>query len=309
MESGYKLLLTKDIIAILDGDEEIGGTFKFSDATSITLKMPYLSGPKLCEISTKFGLPVHYSRNGGNLSRWEYLYDLMEYCIVNNNVSNLLSYLFDKKQFSSMLLGHNVKDVENAYHAVLTLAMNRINGLLYFGGHELVAVGEQYIIRRIGENVSVVAPKIKTVTRDYIRDISKRAMLDIEENHFDSAITKSRTLLEEVFLYVVEQKNTSTVHNGKIKDQYKLVKNLYNMHVDANMDKRIKELLSGLEKIISSITEMRNAEGDAHGVGARRIGVADYHARLFVNAATTVADFILSVANNKNDTKRQHQRK
>ena len=39
MESSYKLLLTKDIIAILDGDEEIGEIFKFSDGTNITLKM------------------------------------------------------------------------------------------------------------------------------------------------------------------------------------------------------------------------------------------------------------------------------
>ena len=32
-------------------------------------------------------------------------------------------------------------------------------------------------------------------------------MEDVEQHNFDSAITKSRTLLEEIFCYVIEQKN------------------------------------------------------------------------------------------------------
>lgn len=33
-----------------------------------------------------------------------------------------------------------------------------------------------------------------------------RAVIDIENSNFDSAITKSRTLLEETFCYVIELK-------------------------------------------------------------------------------------------------------
>lgn len=65
------------------------------------------------------------------------------------------------------------------------------------------------------------------------------------------------------------------------------------------MDKRINTLLSGLEKIVSSIAEMRNKASDSHGVGANRITIADHHARLYVNSAMTMADFILSVADKK----------
>ena len=304
MECAYKLLLTKDIIGILDGDEELG-EFKLSDETSIVLSMPYLSGPALCKLSTKFGLSVHYSIKGVNLSRWMYLRNLMEYCIENGSLSNLLSFLFNKQRFSKMFSGYSVKVIDNAYRSVLHLAMDRINGCLYFGGHELIVMNNQYHVRKIGRSVSIEAPRIKSITREYIRDISERSLVDIEEHHFDSAITKSRTLLEEVFLYVIELENEKPINSGKIKEQYKLVKSLYNMHTDAGVDKRINGLLSGLEKVISAIAEMRNAEGDAHGVGATRIGISEYHARLFVNAATTVADFILSVASNKNRKQRQ----
>lgn len=85
------------------------------------------------------------------------------------------------------------------------------------------------------------------------------------------------------------------MENGDIGKLYGQVKDLYNMHADKNLDKRINMLLSGLEKIISSIAEMRNKESDAHGVGNKRIGISDYHTRLFVNASVAMADFILSV--------------
>lgn len=80
-----------------------------------------------------------------------------------------------------------------------------------------------------------------------------------------------------------------------MSDLYKQVKDSYNMHGDANTDKRINTLLSGLEKIVSAISEMRNKDSDAHGVGASRITIDEHHARLFVNAAMAMADFILSV--------------
>ena len=68
------------------------------------------------------------------------------------------------------------------------------------------------------------------------------------------------------------------------------------MHQDRDLDKRVNSLLSGLEKIVSAIAEMRNKGSDAHGVGAKRISIDEHHARLFVNSAMTMADFILSVS-------------
>lgn len=152
------------------------------------------------------------------------------------------------------------------------------------------------IDKEVRSNVKISTPAITRVNRDYIKDISIRAMQDIDNQNYDSALTKSRTLLEEVFCYVIEMKNVIPSDKGDIGKLYKQVKDLYNMHTDSNMDKRINTLLSGLEKIVGSIAEMRNKASDSHGVGANRINIADYHARLYVNSAMTMADFILSVA-------------
>lgn len=155
------------------------------------------------------------------------------------------------------------------------------------------------IMEREESSVHISAPAISCVNRDYIKDIAARAMADVDANSFDSAITKSRTLLEEVFIYAIEKKGETPSESGDIGKLYAQVKSLYNMHQSKDMDKRINGLLSGLEKILSSIAEMRNKGSDSHGVGAKRINIADHHARLFVNAAMTMADFVLSVCKKK----------
>ena len=192
-------------------------------------------------------------------------------------------------------MGHDAEAIENAYNSYIKTIVGKINGILYFGGNELISDGKQFSIRKIGAKVEVKAPVIKNIDREYIRSISTRAMEDVDKKNYDSAITKSRTLLEEVFCYVIEKDNKTPTTSGNMGDLYKQVKDSYNMHGDANTDKRINTLLSGLEKIVSAISEMRNKDSDAHGVGASRIAIDEHHARLFVNAAMAMADFILSV--------------
>ena len=194
--------------------------------------------------------------------------------------------------------GHTPDIIEKAYDEICKAVIDQINGSLYFGGNELVVVGKSFVIRKIGTTVAVAAPAVKSITRSYISDISQRALQDISDGSFDSAITKSRTLLEEVFIFVIEKKGEEPSAKGDIGKLYGQVKSLYNMHQIKEADVRINSLLSGLKKILSAIAQMRNTNSDAHGVGAKRINLSDYHARLFVNSATTMADFILSVGDN-----------
>ena len=293
-DSPYELLRTKEIFAILDGDTKYG-KYEFNDGTELRIMMPYLSGPDLCRLSTLFVVSITYSWVGANLSRWQYLDNLMLHCIEENRCSDLLAYLFDKKQFSKMLSGHEADDINAAYDHITKSIIQEINRVLSFGGNKLAIVGKQFIVKPIGSTVRVEVPKIKTIDREYIKSISARALDDIEQKNYDSAITKSRTLLEETFCYVIELKSETPSDSGDIAKLYKQVRTLYNMHTDANIDRRINTLLSGLNSIVSAIAEMRNKDSDAHGVGANRISIDEHHARLFINSAMTMADFIISV--------------
>lgn len=295
-KSKFELLREKSILSILDGDEDFGTLEVNGTDSGIKISMPYLSGPTLCDISNKFGLPVTYGWNGGAQSRWAYLDNLLAHCIQNKRESDLLAFLFSKGQFVDKLRGQTPEVIEYAYAQIVNAVIGQINGALYFGGNELVQVGKVFVICELGSTVSVATPSVKTIDRSYITDLSDRAMKDVIDGNYDSAITKSRTLLEEVFCYVIEKKGEDPSESGDIGKLYNQVKQLYNMHQSKDMDKRINGLLSGLEKILSAIAEMRNKGSDSHGVGAKRISIADHHARLFVNSAMTMADFVLAVS-------------
>ncbi|MGN1065786.1 MAG: abortive infection family protein [Thermoguttaceae bacterium] len=296
-QSPFRLLMKKEIYAILDGDRTFED-YKFGDDCSVTqIAMPYLKGSDLCKISKLFGASANYDQK---LSRWEYLENLFEHCIKTNQCTELLSYLFSKQQFSSILSGHDTLVIEDAYNSFIQTIIKKINESLYFGDYELITNEKHLTLRKICTKIEIQTPEIKNIDREYVRSVSSRAAVDIRNKNFDSAITKSRTLLEEVFCYAIEKKGMTPPSSGNMGDLYKRVKELYNMHGDANTDRRINTLLSGLEKIVSSISEMRNKGSDAHGVGATRIAIKEHHAQLFVNAAMAMADFILSVEKNAN---------
>lgn len=296
MNKNYDLLRSKDIIAILDGDSQI------EEIDGIRIAMPYLSGPMLCELSQKFGCYQEYywgNSSKPNLSRWQYMDNILKYVIKENKVSQLLSYMMEKERFSDSLRKLNtVSDIEKMYKYIIQKVIDQINSILYFGGHELVIINNQFIVKNIDEKINIDIPNINVVNRDYIKDLSERAMKDIDEGNLDSAITKSRTILEETFCYAIEIKGEEPSDNGDIGKLYKQEKDLYSMHANKDMDKRVNKLLSGLENIVQSIAEMRNNGSDSHGLGSKRVNIADYHARLAVNSSTTMAEFILSVSQN-----------
>lgn len=154
-----------------------------------------------------------------------------------------------------------------------------------------------YLNRENSQIVFTDAPAVSSVNREYISRMAVRAFEDISAGDYDSAITKARTLLEEVFCFAIEHRKVEPTKSGNIRELYTQVKTLYSMHPSHDADVRINGLLSGFEKILTSIAEMRNDSSDSHGVGARRIIIQEHHARLFVNSATTMSEYILSVVN------------
>lgn len=296
----YSLLCDKSIIEILDGDKKFGEIECDEYRGNIDISMPYLSGPVLCQLSNRFGLPTTYNANGIVKSRWVYLSDLIQYCIEKNKMSELLTFLFSKEQFSGVLKNYTPSTIEYAHKEIVSKIIDQINSILYFGGHELSYISERYIVKEIGNSVKIQTNSIKTIDREYISELSNRALKDIDDNNYDSSLTKARTLLEEVFCYVIEQKGEKPSESGEINRLYTQVKDLYNMHANKDLDVRINMLLSGLEKILTAITQMRNVVSDSHGVGAKRININEHHARLFVNSSVTMAEFILSVCEKAN---------
>lgn len=288
----YEILEDKSILGVLDGDE----TFGDFEASTIDLKltMPRLSGPDICNIARMFGATLEYD---GTKFRWQYMLDLINYGISSGKVAVILAYLFDESNFSkNITIELSSSEFQKYYKMSVQCALERINSMLHFTGNKIVFNDRLVSLLPTDTTTSELTVKnIYTVDHDYIALLSKRAMEDIENGNYDSALTHARTILEEVFIFVLEKRNIQPNVKGNINCLYKQVKNEYKMHENKDADKRVNQLLSGLGNIVSAIAEMRNKNSDSHGVGGKRLAVDKHYARLAVNSAIVMADFILSV--------------
>lgn len=289
LEANWQHLKDKRIYKILDGDE----TLEIDDEGN-AIKMPYKSGPELVEILHVFGQPTAYDSR----SRWQYMEELIDHCIRTDHVSEMLAHFFDIRSFCKELGTLTADEMDEEHRRIVTAALGAINGSLRFSDHKLKKVGSSYVVVSIEASIDMGTPLLKSIDNDYIRGLAQRMHDDIANKEYDSALTKARTLLEETFCHVIQLKGEKPSDSGDIQTLFKQVKTLYNMHADKSIDRRINDLITGLNKTVNSIAAMRNKQGDAHGVGASRVRIFDYHARLVVNSATNVAEFILAVAHN-----------
>lgn len=294
----FLLLINRKIIDILIGD------VIFEEKEEYKVQMPYLSGPALCTLSTTFGLPTSYPTSGGAFSRWQYMEKLITHVVKERKINDLLSYLFSFKNFNVQLqhVHDNDKKLE-AYKNIIKETLAGINAELFFINKKLYdTCGQYYIINEKEQNV-IDVKKIKLINIPYIQELNKRIENDMSTGAYDGVITKSRTLIEEVLIAIIEQKCEQTNHNGDILKLHQIVKNSLGMQQSNEKDKRINAILSGLEKIIQSITEMRNTQGDAHGAGQKRIKIRKHEAQLIANSAMTFSSYIFSVFEFQRDTK------
>lgn len=282
----YKLLQNRTVYDVLIGDMPVYEGYT----------MPRYSGPQLCELSTAFGLPKVYTMGGRNLSRWMYMRDLLVYVEKNNNTNELLAYLFAFQRFESLGLVGTQEEIKTLYNNIVNGALAKINEKLIFGENQLQIIKGQFVLTKTGEKVVVEAPKIKTITYQYIRELPDRIKEDIANKDYDSVVTKSRTLLEEVMIFIIEK--TTKEHyksNGDLMKIYAEAKSLLNMTQRKDWDDRINDMISGLNKIIDAIGRMRNMNSDAHGVGISRIEIKERESRLIAASAVMVAEYLLSV--------------
>lgn len=166
------------------------------------------------------------------------------------------------------------------------------NGIRAVAVEKVRAIIEKYKVKA----PTLQMPVLNRVTNEYLRELFGRAYIDIEQGQYDSALTKAKTLLEETFCEVLQRNGKTKKKTDDIHTLHSEVKSLYKMRPQKAYDNRINEMLNGVEKILKGISEMRNMASDAHGMGASRFRIEAHHARLFVNAAAMIAEFVLAVA-------------
>ena len=226
--------------------------------------------------------------------------DLLEFLNKEDRVGELLSYLMDMKRFTQLNSLGDYEKVRETYKSIVEGALRTINSHLLIARKEVRIVQNKFVMATIGEEVSFDTPKVKVVTSQYIKELPDRIKGDLENKDYDSVITKSRTLLEEVLIYIIEKMTFERYKsNGDLIKIYQDATELLNMRQNKEWDKRINEMLGGLHKLVSAIASMRNMNSDAHGVGSGRFNIKKREALLVANSSVMLAEYLLSVYENK----------
>ena len=285
----FSLLINRKIIDVLIGDVKLYGEFS----------LPYMSGPELCQVSTTFGLARTYTwgnRGVANKSRWEYMQDLMKHLNPQGRIPDLLSYLMQQVRFKNLIGVGDIQKVDETYKGVIKSAIDAINAQLVIARVELRLVNKTFVLTRAGEEVVIETPKVENITSQYIRELLDRIKDDLDNKDYDSVITKSRTLLEEVLIFIIEKMTFERYKSsGDLVKMYQDATELLNMRQKSDWDKRINELLGGLHKIANAISSMRNMNSDAHGAGSGRINIKKREALLAAHSSMMLAEYWLSV--------------
>ena len=223
--------------------------------------------------------------------------DLLRFVIKSNQLSSLFDYLFRLNRFECLLSLSSPDKIKEAHESIIYAALDDINACLLLSGKELRRIHGSFSVSTIGKTEIIEAPIIEDVSLAYIQKLPERIQSDLENKDFDSVVTKSRTLLEEVLIFIIEKKRGSTYESkGNLIEICKDCKQELGMIQKKEWDKRINEMLSGLERIINAISGMRNIGSDSHGVGSSRIEIKEREALLIANASMMYCEYLLQVS-------------
>lgn len=226
--------------------------------------------------------------------------DLLNYLNSQGRVPDLLSYLFQHGRFENLAGIGDIKKVDETYKAIVKGAVDVINVQLVIARVELRFINKKIVLATIGEEVSFEIPNVKVVTSQYIQELPDRIKDDIDNEDYDSVITKSRTLLEEVLIFIIEKMTFERYKSsGDLVKIYQDATELLGMRQNKDWDKRVNELLGGLHKLVNAISSMRNMNSDAHGAGSSRIIIKKREALLVANSSMMLAEYWLSVYEKK----------
>lgn len=235
------------------------------------------TGPELVGLFNRFGFNEHYGKDFG--ARKNFTEAKLSELNGKDTLRSLIDAVFDAREF----LEHPKPIREAAEY---------LNQFLKYDRYELALEGDHYKIRSlcgIAVKFHPPHPDVK-VDANYIAEQVAKCEKKINEGDYDGAITNARTLLEAVLLELEKLLTGREVKNdGDLPALYKRVQKELKLEPSRpDISESLKQVLTGLRSIVDGLASMRNKMSDAHA-GYKP---AKHHAKLAVNAAKTLADFL-----------------
>lgn len=241
----------------------------------------YKSGPMLVRLFNEFGGNDVYGQ--GFPSRWYYAEEKIRSLNGSNALAGLIREVLDPRDWREFQMPRDA-------------AVTYLNDYLKHDGYEIVPDGEFFAARPVAGGAVVFQYPSQTsreINQLFIDEQVKKCDRKLADGDFDGAITNARSLLEAVLTDIEQDlsQQEPPAYDGDLIKLYRRVQRLLDLEPGrTDISEPLKQVLSGLTSIVSGISGLRNKMSDSH---VRSYRPSRHHATLVVNAAKTLAGFVL----------------
>lgn len=173
--------------------------------------------------------------------------------------------------------------------------LDGFNNHLRHDGFELYESGRisgQPVFSARSADHPIVLDSEPLISSDFVKAQLKKCDDRLSQKDYDGAISSARSLVEgvlgEIHVCCTGEKLAAT---GDLLNDYKKVKDLLNLSDDNYTHDALKSIVRSSNGIVQNIDVISNKIGDRH----RPVGKAEkHHAKLVVDSAKTISDFLLS---------------
>ena len=256
--------------------------------TGNTNKSPYRSGPQLIDFFRAFGERDLYGQ--GFPARAKYVQEKLEKFNGTETLEKIVSAAFNffgEDEF-------NPEEEAEAFNRQLVWDGCRIvlecrSG--WIQGDKHVEADPYFDVEPLIP-ATIMPQGLAAISHDAVNEQVSKANRRIATGDFAGAIASSYTLTEHLLKLILREADINFSENeGDIRALYRLVREPLNLNPGGeDIAAHLKPILDGFQKLVSGIYELSNKASDRH---ARRYNPAAHHAKLAVNAAFALCEFLV----------------
>lgn len=250
---------------------------------------PYRRGVDLVDFFNKFGSRDVYAE--GFPTRRIYAQSKLAELNNKSQLRNIFKDLLDPR------LWIDIDKNSNGEYSV-EVSANDINEHLRYDGYEVYRDGNFYKVRELSGTVIEIENRFEEsseLTEIVIEEQIQKCREKIDLADYSGAITNARSLIEAVCLKIIKEVEGEIENQGDLIKLFNQARKLLNLDPKRqDINDSLKQVLTGLSNIVNGLAAMRNKMSDAHGVAYKP---SRHHAKLAVNSAKTLADFLFDTMN------------
>lgn len=237
---------------------------------------PYMKGHELVNFFNKYGYNETYGQ--GFPARWKYAEDKLRELNGSDKIGQIIEEIVDPRRFHGL-------------STTVESAVNEINDFLKYDKFELRKVGDFYKLTDT-KGTLIQSDTAKEINHEFINEQIEKCKKKILDNDFNGAITNARSLIEAIFIEIIERHGKKEIKNdGNVENQWTQVKKIMKLEIDkSTLPDYVIQILSGIDTAIKGLAGLSNNAGDRH---ANKFNTKKHHAKLAVNLAMTIADFLI----------------